>query len=151
MPLINSPDNGATEIPGTSNADSIFVFLAGPIRHWWKNGQWDSLEHRTYTDMRSAVHKVLSDEFLVYAPHRAWRGPWNIVAQQINDHAVSLCDTLVAIKIPEVEATGTDEEIALAQELGIPIFILNMDANWHVNLDKMIPQIKGLKHSGATT
>jgi hypothetical protein len=100
--------------------------------------------------MRETVHKVLSDEFLVYAPHRAWRGPWNSVAQQINDHSVSLCDTLVAIKVPGVEAAGTDEEITLAQELGIPIFILNMDANWYVNLDKLIIQIKGLKHDGAT-
>lgn len=92
--LIDSPDNGATEVPGTS-ADALFVFLAGPIRHWWAEGQWGSTRHGIYVAFRDMVHGDLSEEFLVYAPHRAWRGPWNEVAQRVNDSAVQSCHALV--------------------------------------------------------
>lgn len=116
--LIDSPANGATEIPGTS-ADALFVFLAGPIRHWWAPGMWDSLEHQAYTAFRTLVHYELSADFLVYAPHLAWRGPWNEGAQAVNNAAVAACDALVWLDIPGVVAAGTAAEVATAERAGI--------------------------------
>lgn len=109
MGLIDSPLNGATEVPGTSH-DATFVFLAGPIRHWWGEGQWNSTTHQQYTYVRDYAHEVFSEDFLVYAPHRAWRGPWNEVAQQVNDLAVDSCHAFVYFQIEGVVAKGTDAE-----------------------------------------
>lgn len=123
MSLIDSPENGATEIPGTSN-DSLFVFLAGPIRYWWTPGVEGTRLHTLYLHQRNLVHQELSGDFLVYAPHRAWRGPWNGAAQKINDLAVITCDAFVWIQVPGVRAWGTYEELLLARDKNKPIFPL---------------------------
>lgn len=115
MGLIDSPLNGATEVPGTSN-DSVFVFLAGPIRHWWFPGMWNTSDHQKYTLIRDYAHDVFSEDFLVYAPHRAWRGPWNEVAQEVNDLAVRKCHVFVYLTGHGIVATGTDAELRLAQK-----------------------------------
>lgn len=125
MGLIDSPENGATEIPGTSN-ESIFVFLAGPIRHWWKDGEWDSPLHKKYVIARDWLHEELSDDFLVYAPYRAWRGPWNENAQEVNDEAVRWSDVFVEIQVPGVPAVGTDAERNQAENDGIPVITLTL-------------------------
>lgn len=127
MGLIDSPENGATEIPGTSN-DSLFVFLAGPIRHWWSLPDVSGKDQ--YFNHREIAHQVLSEDFLVYSPHRAWRGPWNEVAQQVNDHALGLCHAFVYLHVPGIVASGTEAECALANELGIPVLKISTGAFW---------------------
>lgn len=125
MSLIDSPDNGATEIPGTSN-DSLMVFLAGPIRHWWTPGVENSRLHRLYCKTRDYVHLELSADFLVYSPHRAWRGPWDKRAQFINDAAVRTADVFVWLRVDGVLAHGTDEELWLAHENFKSCFMLQV-------------------------
>lgn len=132
MTLINSPDNGATEIPGTSNDDSLFVFLAGPIRHWWTPGVEGSNIHQLYLYQRDFIHKVLSDDYLVYAPHRAWRGPWNSVAQKVNDLSVLTCHAFVWLRVDDVLAHGTDEELYLANQAGKPCFMIEIGHKYSV-------------------
>jgi hypothetical protein len=128
MGLIDSPENGATEIPGTSN-DSLFVFLGGPIRYWWTPGVEGSYLHRLYMTQREQIHAWLSEDYLVYAAHRAWRGPWNEVAQKINDMAVLTCDAFVWLHVDGVLAHGTDEELWLAQHHGKPAFRIDIGPN----------------------
>lgn len=131
MSLIDSPDNGATEIPGTSN-NSLFVFYAGPIRHWWGTGRWGTRAHKVYTNQRDTIHTELSADFLVYAPYRAWRGPWNELAQKVNEHAVMLCDAMVWLHVDGVLAHGTDEELLLAMDMGKPTFDIGVGDNYTV-------------------
>ncbi len=113
MSLIDSEENGATEIPGTSN-DSLMVFLGGPIRYWWGEGKGTQL-HSRYMMLREATHRSLSNDYLVYAPYRALRGPWDARAQHINDAAIFECDALVAMTVEGIPAEGTEEEFTLAQ------------------------------------
>lgn len=150
MGLIDSASNGATEVPGTS-ADATFVFLASPIRGWWAPGMWESPLHVAYTSFRDAVHDRLSSDFLVYAPHRAWRGPWNEVAQRVNDAAVLSCHALVYLNVPGMIAEGTRSETELAAEHGIPTFRLDLSDD--AELDRIITLLLDIdrKRSDRTT
>jgi hypothetical protein len=147
--LIDSPENGATEYPGSSN-NSTFVFLAGPIREWWKPGRWGDRDHLIYSQIRDEVHETLSADFLVFAPHRAWRGPWDVRAQVINDQAISIADIFVQILVYGVSATGTGEEHALAIKRKIPIFTVNVQLHhpdtYRSQLEAIHSQIKEFYH-----
>lgn len=123
--LIDSIENGATEVFGTSN-NSLFVFLGGPIRNWWKPGMWGSREHKLYTTKRDYVRTELSADFMVYAPHLALRGPWDERGQLLNDFAVTQCDAFVWLRMDGVTATGTELEQALAVSLRIPTFMIQV-------------------------
>lgn len=139
MSVIDSASNGATEIPGSSH-DALFVFLAGPIRCWWAPGMWGSPAHATYTTFRDLVHAELSADFLVYAPHRAWRGPWNEAAQRVNDHAIALSDALVWLDVPGQVADGTAAEVDLARRALVPTHRLAVDD--HNGLDLLVEKLR---------
>lgn len=141
MGLIDSPDNGATEIPGTTN-HSIVCSLIGPIRYWWAKGQWASTLHQQFTLYRDAVFDTLSEDFLVYAPHRAWRGPWDFRAQEVNDLAVSRSDVVVVMQVANVTAYGTEQEIRLAERLVIPIIYARMNPDM---MDRSMQDIAKLR------
>lgn len=128
MGLINSAANGATEIPGTSN-DSLFVFMACPIRYWWTPGVEGKPIHTMFMEARDRIHFELSADFLVYAPWRAWRGPWNEIAQEVNDHAITLSDAFVWLSVDGVRAQGTADELELAKSERIPHFEINCNKN----------------------
>jgi hypothetical protein len=96
---------------------------------------WLSPIHRQYVALRDYVHFRLSNDFLVYAPFRAWRGPWNDVAQEVNNLAIAHCDAFVEIQIPGIVATGTDEERDRADEYEIPIYtiIMRPENDWGIS------------------
>ena len=132
--LINSSENGATEVPGTSNS-SLFVFLAGPIRYWWTPGLEESYLYKTYSNMRDNLHEQLSKEFLVYAPHRAWRGPWDERAQALNDNVIRACDAVVYLDHPHIPAAGTSREREIAVSYKIPCLRVRFDGWYNYTTD----------------
>jgi len=131
MGMIDSPDNGATEVPGTSH-NSLMIFLAGPIRYWWTPGVRDTRICRLYLAKREEIFYALSEDYLVYAPHRAIRGPWDKRAQIINDAAVYRCDAFVNLNAG-VPMDGTKEERSIAVEFKIPIFEVFVGDNYSVD------------------
>ena len=101
----------------------LMAVLAGPIAHWWKPGLWDSAAHKEYTKWRDAVeYAFISRGWLVYSPHKAWRGSWHEDAQHINDTAIMMCDMLVVLTPPGVEAIGTEKVTDLAKRLNKLVF-----------------------------
>jgi hypothetical protein len=104
--------NGAVE---TDLPDGLplRVVLVGPIKTWW--GRIDSDEYKAYAAWRDLVRaELIHNGCLVYSPHRAWSGPWHELAQRVNDLAIMESDLIVSVTPPEVEAAGTDGEIAVA-------------------------------------
>lgn len=113
--------NGAAE--GDDHAPPVaLVVLAGPIRWWWQNDRFGGAEHLFYDAARTGVAACLvSAGCLVYAPHTAFKGPWHEAAQQVNDAAIAAAHCLVALRMPGVEAAGTEGEVAVAERLGVPV------------------------------
>lgn len=128
MGTINSPDNGATEVYGTTH-DSKVVFLGSPIRYWWtvEDGHTlhETYRYKLYADFREGVRNMLSQEFMVYSPHLALRGPWNEMrGTALNDFALMQSDAFVQIDAG-VPMLGTDHERELAENEGIPVYTIH--------------------------
>lgn len=102
----------------------LTVFLAGPIKHWWQDGMWDTLEHRRYVAWRDAVRvAIVQTGFcVVYSPHRALQGSWHEDLQRINDAAIGVCDVLLDVTPEGVPADGTRREVERALRLGKPVW-----------------------------
>jgi hypothetical protein len=115
-------EHGAVQVESGENANPPFVFLAGPIRFWWEDGQWDSPLHQQYTKWRDDVRVALVRiGCLVYSPHRAWQGRWNERAQAVNDAAIRAATVVIDLRIPGVPADGTEREIETAYQAGVPV------------------------------
>jgi hypothetical protein len=150
VPLLTSKDNGATEVPGTSQEGPV-VFLAGPIRYWWGKDEKgrdrrESEQFKLYSNFRSYIRDRLGGEFMVYAPHLALYGPWNkIVGNEINNYALICSNAFVRIGVPDVPADGTDDEESQAKAIGIPTFSITMPN--YADIPVIISQIKALTGS----
>jgi hypothetical protein len=97
------------------------VFIAVPVKHWWDEN-WKTPPHRAFMAWRDLVYdKLVEADFLCYAPWRAWRGPWDEVAQAGNDVALRICDVMVNLRPPGVPSDGTDGEAQQIAKLGKPV------------------------------
>lgn len=100
----------------------MIVFLAGPVDYWWHEN-WHTHEHYKYLLWREQIQRALIEAgHLVYMPWGAFKGAWDEKAQKVNDTALLLCDAVVYLTPPGVPAYGTDAEVVVAQEAGIPVF-----------------------------
>lgn len=111
--------NGAveTDLPDGTPRRGVLV---GPIKTWW--GRIDSPEYAAYDAWRELVRaELIHNGCLVYSPHRAWSGGWHESAQRVNDMAIIESDFIVAITPPDVDAVGTDAEIATAEAHGVAV------------------------------
>ena len=113
--------HGAIEVEsGETGPPPPIVVLAGPIRHWWQPGQWDTPQHQEYVQWRDAVRVALVKAgCMVYSPHRAIQGSWNDAAQAINDAAISIAHVVVVLTPPGIPADGTAHEMGVATEIGV--------------------------------
>lgn len=92
---------------------------------------WDTPAHREYVAWRNDVRKALIDAgYLTYAPHEAFKGTWHEGAQAINDAAIQTSHVFLNLSPAEafhgekalaVITEGTDEEMDVAREAGVPI------------------------------
>ena len=99
------------------------VLLAGPIKHWW-NENWGTPEHVAYDSWREMVCVDLVDAgYLVYCPHRAFKGKWTEKAQAVNDAALRLATIIVNLTPPGVPSQGTDAEMLYAHNFGSAIIV----------------------------
>lgn len=112
-----------------SEFKSVIVMLAGPIEYWWNTpdepDKFNSPEAVAYRNWRDKVVEYFypqSKGVLVYLPWGGFKGQWDERAQPINDWVVRVADCIVNLN-PGVPAPGTDHEIALARELGKPVFM----------------------------
>lgn len=98
------------------------ITLCGPIKVWWS--EWDSPRHKLYTEWRDAVRIALVHTgCAVYSPHRAIQGSWNEKLQEINDAAIRASNMIVVMTPPDVPADGTMQEMQVAQDAGVPIYL----------------------------
>lgn len=105
-------------------AEPVKVVLAGPIKHWWTlpADEWGTGEHGRYVEWRDAVETAFVQAgFLVYSPHKAWRGAWSEAAQYVNDAAIAESDALVNLTPPGIPNRGTREEIDVARSIGVTV------------------------------
>lgn len=97
------------------------VMLAGPIKAWWD--EWGSPRHQQYVAWRELLSGALVDAgHLVYRPHEAWKGEWELnqgdaSAQRVNDEAIRVCDVIIDLTPPGVPSEGTLEELRLCDDL----------------------------------
>jgi len=111
--------NGAVEA-NLPDGLPLRVVLVGPIKTWW--GRIDSDEYKLYAAWRELVRaELIHNGCLVYSPHRAWSGGWHESAQLVNDMAIAESDLVVAVTPPDVEAVGTDAELATAARHGVTV------------------------------
>lgn len=94
--------------------------LAGPIKHWWDEPNTDI--HDRYLKWRDLMSYLLvRNGHLVYRPHEAWKGPWDEMAQAINDMAVYICDVIVNLCPYGIPSEGTGLEMTICRHLGKPV------------------------------
>ena len=61
--------HGAIQVDESPDREPPIIVLAGPIKFWWQEGQWDSLRHQEYVQWRDAVRVALVKAgFAVYSP-----------------------------------------------------------------------------------
>jgi len=121
----------------------IKVVIGGPIKYWWSlpDAEWGTGRHAEYLQWRDAVEAAFVQAgFLVYMPYKAWRGSWHEHAQQVNDAAIEIADIFVYLTPPGIPDEGTQEEVAYAQELAVPVFYLPPSTTGHI--EKTIESIK---------
>lgn len=119
--LLAVDGNGAVEAH-LPDGVPLRAVLVGPIKTWW--GKLDTEEYQIYTAWRELVRaELINAGCLVYAPHRAWSGGWHESAQLVNDLAIRESDFVVAVTPPGVEAKGTEAELAVAEEAGVPTLL----------------------------
>jgi len=108
---------------------STIVALIGPIEWWWDTSErpnrFNAPDAQAYRAWRDEVDVELQAAgCLVYRPHKGFRGPWDERAQVFNDAMIQIADFVVCIRPPGVPGKGTDHELALARELGKPVYFL---------------------------
>ena len=114
--------HGAIQVDESPDVVPLIVFIAGPIKFWWQEGQWDTPQHKQYVIWRTAVETILvKSGFAVYSPYKAIRGRWNAKLQDINNAAILAADYLLNITPPNIPASGTDGEVVYALSNGISI------------------------------
>lgn len=119
--LLARAGHGAVEVD-LPDRQPLKVMLAGPIKFWWSDGQWDSPAHRAYTSWRDAVRVAcVKAGFLVYSPHRAWQGAWHEDAQRVNDEAIRIADVMIELSPHGVPHDGTEAEAAFAATVDTPV------------------------------
>lgn len=117
--LLAEEGNGAVEAHLPDHRP-LMVVVVGPIKTWW--GRMDSPEYVEYSTWRDAVRvTVIHEGHLVYSPHRAWQGAWHEAAQRVNDAAIIESDAVIVVTPENVEAVGTEAEVAVAREHGKPV------------------------------
>jgi hypothetical protein len=117
LDLLAIEGNGAVEVAHPAVTQPIVITMIGPIKTWW--GRITSPEYYAYARWRDAVRvAIVKEGHVIYSPHRAWQGSWHEHAQKINDLAVELCDIVVVLTPPGVEAKGTEAEIRVGQKHG---------------------------------
>jgi len=122
--LLAREGHGAIEVDSPTEPP-VLVVLAGPIKVWWADGQWDSPAHREYVRWRDAVRVACIEAgFLVYSPHRAWQGAWTEAAQRVNDAAIETAHVMIDLTPPGTRADGTAAEAAHAHAAGTPVYPL---------------------------
>lgn len=120
----------------------IKVVLAGPIKHWWSldHTGWDQGIHHEFLVWRAAVETAfVKAGFLVYLPHKAWRGAWHEDAQLVNDEAINIADALVYLTPDGIPDDGTQDECKLAYNLGVRVMHLPPGAV--EDIDRLIEHI----------
>lgn len=124
--LLAREGHGAIEVEsGEDGPPPPIVVLAGPIRHWWQPGQWDTPQHQEYVQWRDAVRVALVKAgWMVYSPHRAIQGSWNDAAQAINDAAIRVADVVVVLTPPGIPADGTAHEMTVAAQHCVPLALV---------------------------
>lgn len=97
------------------------VFLGGGIAYWWGE-RFGSPEHQDYVQWRHDVRATLIEHnFLVYAPHEAFKGTWNRKAQIVNDAAITVSDLVLVISASYAIGNGTREETEFARRSDVPV------------------------------
>ena len=109
--------------------ESLSVFLAGPIEYWWDTPEdphrFHSHAARVYRQHRDELRDhLVSEGYLVYSPHTAFKGDWNEKMQPVNDYVLGLCDIVVDMSPPGIPGKGTEHELALAKSLGKEIWTI---------------------------
>jgi hypothetical protein len=93
------------------------VTLIGPIAWWWEkdesgNRRYGSPAHVHFDQWRDAISDALweAGRFLVYHPHKAFRGRWTNHAQPVNDTALDLQGVVIDMSPPGTASKGTTAE-----------------------------------------
>jgi len=119
--LLAREGHGAVEVD-LPQVSPLKVMLAGPIKYWWSEGQWETPEHLEFIEWRDAVRVAcVKAGFLVYSPHRAWQGAWHEDAQQVNDAAIEMADVVLDLTPPGIPNDGTLAERAYALMVGTTV------------------------------
>lgn len=105
---------------------STIVALVGPIEYWWDTedapDRFNSPQAVNYRVHRALLGDFLVEQqYLVYRPHQAFKGPWDERAQVFNDAMLQIADIVVNMRPEGIPGKGTDHELAMAEKAGIPI------------------------------
>jgi len=114
----------------------MIITVVGPIDFWWHEN-WESPKHLAYMDWRNHISKALVEAgHLVYHPHNAFKGAWDERAQIVNDVAIVHSDLLINLRPEGVPAYGTEAEVKMAEEYGIPV--LAAPPGNYLNIENLI-------------
>jgi len=123
---------------GEDRHDTKLIFLGGGIAYWW-GVRFGSPEHQDYVQWRNDVRATLIEhDYLIYAPHEAFKGTWTKKAQIVNDAAISISNLVLIISPLKAIGEGTEEEIEFANRAGVPVDF----APPHVGLMKMLDIVR---------
>lgn len=109
-----------TDTPQNPHGHVPFIFLGGPIKHWWTC--WDSPEHKAYMRHRDWVkHDLIEAGYLCYSPWNMIQGSWDQRAQQVNLFAISCADLFLNLTPPGIPAEETEAEQEYAYRRGVKV------------------------------
>ena len=116
--------HGAIQVDESPDVVPPIVFLGGPIKFWWQEGQWGTPKHNEYITWRTALEAALVKAgFAVYCPYKAIRGRWNEKLQRINDAGISSSDVFINMTPKDIPAAGTDGEVKLADSMLVNVVL----------------------------
>ncbi len=128
-------------MPGWTSA---IIMLVGPIKHWW-DANWGTPAHHQYIEWRDRVSTALVDAgYLVYHPHKAFKGAWDERAQAVNDQALEIADLILNLTPPGIPSEGTDGEILKARDFGTTILPAPPTLDYDTGIAELIEQLAEL-------
>jgi len=126
--------HGAIQVDESPDKVPPIVFLGGPIKHWWQDGQWGTPKHNEYITWRTALEAALVKAgCAVYCPYKAIRGRWNEKLQRINDAAIISSDVFINMTPKDIPAIGTDGEVLFAKSADVPIILAPPAGEWELS------------------